>query len=379
MSEHIDLNSFERDSDFYNEIQLVVTIKSFDLQAIRSRYIKSKANVSGKAGSVERRAVSLGGVAKLNIAKGKIEETKVVGELSEPRGIDYKPGRFAVSLENQVYIFKAGDNYKISNPWFSYIHTVDFHHEDENRILVTSSGFECLHEYDFSTSQLEWDWFAWDHGLNEANNPADNSSILLTRNLEEAKKLETEGKAYMLISDPKTDHLPTAKRAAFINTARYDSSNSESIFLTLFHEGSTRLMNKINGESKIIIDGMKSPHGSHRFAENSIIATNTAGGSVILLEGEERTSIDFQNLPSKDPVLGETEWLQNSIRFGSLIITIDSNRNSLVIFDVQQKKYDLLPYNNNWAVQDLMVYNSSNEGLIDKALNFLEGLNNPSN
>lgn len=379
MTSRIDLNSFERDSGFYDEIQLVVTIKSFDLQAIRSRYIKSKANVSGKAGSVERRAISLGGVAKLNIANGQIEETKVVGELSEPRGIDYKPGRFAVSLENQVYIFKTEKNYKISNPWFSYIHTVDFHHEDENRILVTSSGFECLHEYDFTDSQLKWDWFAWDHGLNEANNPVDNSPIFLTRKKEEAKELESGGKAFMLVSDPKSDHLPTAKRAAFINTARYDSRDANSIFLTLFHEGSTRLLDKDSGVSRVLMDGMKSPHGSHRFDENSIMATNTAGGSVELLEGKERMSIDFHNLPSKDSELGQTEWLQNSIRFGNLIITIDSNRNSLVIFDIHQKKFDLLPYNNNWAVQDLMVYNSSNEELIDKAMDYLQELNNPTN
>ncbi len=379
MNAEFDLNSFERDNDFYNDIQLVVSIKSFDLQAIRARYLKSKANVSGKAGSVERRAVSKGGLAKLNISKGKIEETKIVGELSEPRGIDYKAGRFAVSLENEVFVFQSDQNYKITNPWFSYIHTVDFHHEDETRILITSSGFECLHEFDFRNAELKWDWFAWDHGLNEANNPEDNSTIILTRKPKEAEELKKQGKAYMFISDPATDHLPTAKRAAFINTARYDSKDPESIFLTLFHEGSTRFLDKNSGESKILMEGMKSPHGSHRFDENTVISTNTAGGSVELLKGEERTSVKFQNLPNKDPQLGETEWLQNSIRHGSLIITIDSNRNSLVVFDIEKKKFDILPYNNNWAVQDLMVYNFNNEGLINKAMDYLEKLDNPTN
>lgn len=379
MKTEFDLNSFERNSNFYENIQLVVSIKSFDLQAIRARYLKSKANVSGKAGSVERRAVSKGGLAKLNIHQGKIEETKIVGELSEPRGIDYKAGRFAVSLENKVFVFQAEKNYIISNPWFSYIHTVDFHHEDDSRILITSSGFECLHEFDYKNSVLKWEWFAWDHGLNEANNPADNSAIILTRKPEEVEELRKLGKAFMHIADPSKDHLPTAKRAAFINTARYDSKDPESIFLTLFHEGSTRFLDKDSGESKILMDGMKSPHGSHRFDENTVIATNTAGGSVELLKGEKRTSIRFQNLPNKDPQLGNTEWLQNSIRHGSLIITIDSNRNSLVVFDIEQKKYDILAYNNNWAVQDLMVYNANSEGLINKAMSFLGDLNNPTN
>lgn len=378
MTKKIDLSSFERDSHFYSDIQLLITIKSFDLQAIRARYLKSKANVSGKAGSVERRAVSKGGLAKLSLSQGKIVENKIVSELFEPRGIDYKPGRLALSLENEVHIFKNQQNFRISNPWFSYIHTVDFHHEDENRILVTSSGFECLHEYDFSKSELKWDWYAWDHGLDLANNPEDNSPIYLTRNEDKAAELKNSGKAVLLISDPQKDHLPTAKRAAFINTARYDSKDPNSIFLTLFHEGTTRLLDKKTGNSKIILDGMRSPHGSHRFDDKRIIATNTAGGSVELLEGEERLSVEFKKLANKDPQLGETEWLQNSIRYGSIIISIDSNRNSLVLFDIDKRKYDILSYNENWAVQDLMVFNADNEELIDQALEYLDSLDNPT-
>ena len=40
----IDISTFKRDHGFYGEIELLLTIKSFDLQAIRARYVASKNN-----------------------------------------------------------------------------------------------------------------------------------------------------------------------------------------------------------------------------------------------------------------------------------------------------------------------------------------------
>ena len=52
----IDLSQFQRDHSFYGELNLLLTVKSFDLQAIRKRYLASKKNK--RAGSVERRKVA---------------------------------------------------------------------------------------------------------------------------------------------------------------------------------------------------------------------------------------------------------------------------------------------------------------------------------
>ena len=38
----IDVSKFQRDSSFYGQIDLLLTVKSFDLQAIRKRYLESK-------------------------------------------------------------------------------------------------------------------------------------------------------------------------------------------------------------------------------------------------------------------------------------------------------------------------------------------------
>jgi hypothetical protein len=367
----LDLSHFEKDSEFYPPLDLVLTVKSFDLQAIRKRYIESRKNTSGKAGSVERRAVSKGGVAKVRLENGHLREIHTVSNLSEPRGIDYKDKRLAISLENKVYVFTESNFITLENPWFSYIHTVDFHPKDLNRILVTSSGYECIMEYNFLTKEKLWDWFAWDHGLNQAVDPKTNETFLLTKDEAQADRYADNNQAHLLINRPKDQDLPTAKRAAFINTARYDSHNPENIFVTLFHEGTVRSLEKTSGNHSVVLDAMKSPHGGHRLNEQQIMATNTAGGTVELQYGEERIHLLFKNIPGKPEELEETEWLQNSIHLESYIITIDSNRNALVIIDLEKRKYDTVPYNQDWAVQDMIAYDNENEPLVDKGLELL--------
>ena len=38
----IDLSQFQKDHTFYGELNFLLTVKSFDLQAIRKRYLASK-------------------------------------------------------------------------------------------------------------------------------------------------------------------------------------------------------------------------------------------------------------------------------------------------------------------------------------------------
>ncbi len=66
----LDLSTYQQDDSFYGEVELVCTIKSFDLQAIRKRYLESRKKKSGKIGSVERREIAEGGVVRLKIKEG---------------------------------------------------------------------------------------------------------------------------------------------------------------------------------------------------------------------------------------------------------------------------------------------------------------------
>ena len=158
-----------------------------------------------------------------------------------------------------------------------------------------------------------------------------------------------EAKNALLIDDPLTQVLPTAKRAAFINSVSYHQSKEGVLLATLFHKGSIAHINQNTGEIAVVMDGLINPHGGWQSA-NVLMATSTASGEVRLNDD----TFLFQNLANKPDELVEMEWLQNSKIINDFIVTIDSNRTSFVIFHPEKQLYDIIPYNNNWAVQDMV-------------------------
>jgi hypothetical protein len=346
----IDISDFQRDHEFYGTLDLLLTVKSFDLQAIRKRYLASKKN--NRAGSVERRAVALGGVVALQLAAGKLIAEEVLAEVKEPRGIDFHDGNLAVSSENKAYI--VNDTLScIQNDWFSYIHTVEFSPYDSDKLLISSSGFDCVFEYNWKTAEMLWEWFAWEHGWNKGKEPATGEPLYLTRRAEQAKEWEKEGLPHLLIHKPLEQVLPTAKRAAFINSVSYHQSQEGVLMATLFHKGAVAEISQDSGDLSLCLEGLNNPHGGWQ-KEGQLLATSTASGEVVL-KREEECRYQFNQLSDKPIELGEMEWLQNSKQVGDFIVTIDSNRTAMVIFHPEKKLYDMIPYNDNWAVQDMVV------------------------
>ena len=139
----IDISTYQRDDSLIEKLDLLLTVKSFDLQAIRKRYIASRNSKSGRAGSVERRKVSLGGIVKPRIENGRVMTEGVLLRLKEPRGIAAREGLLGIAAEDTIYLLEKNIR-SLKNPWFSYIHTIDF---QENKMLVASSGFDSLFEY----------------------------------------------------------------------------------------------------------------------------------------------------------------------------------------------------------------------------------------
>lgn len=343
----VDLATFKRDTEFYPEIDLLVTIKSFDLQAIRARYIESKKNAGGRRGSVERRKAGLGGVARIKLNKGRIEHEQVLAHMKEPRGIAAQTDRLALSAENEVFVLQNGTVKVIENPWFSYIHTLDF--SKNNRLLVSSSGFDLILEYDLASLQQTYEWLSWEHGFFSGHDPKTGEAVRLTR-----KELPEYSGKTMLIDDPQGQKLATAMRAAFINSVVYDSESTDHLLATFFHEGAVYRIDMRDGSSVALLDGLKNPHGGRRH-HKQVMATSTGTGEVVFRNENDETRIAFANLPNKPAELGDAEWLQNSTVVGPYIITIDSNRTSFVVFDLEHQRYDLIPYNSDWAIQDVVL------------------------
>jgi hypothetical protein len=343
-----DLNTFERDADFYGRIELLATVKNFDLQAIRARYLASKQNKNARTGSVERRAPALGGIVGFSLEKGEILAQETFSELKEPRGIARHEDLLAISSENRVYLLSKEGIRSLDDPWFSYIHTVDFS-SDGKRLLISSSGFDVIFEFDVETLTRSSEWWAWEHGFDQGIDPVTGETVSLSR-FPIAKKERVR-----IIADPKKDSLPTAMRAAFINSVEYDRTNQNNYIATFFHEGAVFSIDSLDGKVVKLIGNMKNPHGGMNDGLGAM-ATSTRSGEVILQGSEEEQSYSFINLSSKPKELGSEEWLQNSKRLpdGS-ILTIDSNRTSWVIFHPEKKLLDMIPYPKNLAIQDLVL------------------------
>src|SRR5688500_12865968 len=171
MIERIDLKNFSRRDDLLPDMNLILTVKSFDLGGIRKRYLASRKNVSGRTGSVERRDVGMGGIVSLQIRSGKISDLKILCRMREPRGIDWRKDQLAIAAENEIFIFKDQQLTHLTNPWFSYIHTVQFSRQDPSKILISSSGLDLVFEYDWIKKSPTFEWSAWEHGFDLARDP----------------------------------------------------------------------------------------------------------------------------------------------------------------------------------------------------------------
>ena len=354
MNDRIDLSKFTFSNSFYDELELVLTVKNFNLQEIRERYLKSKKQgVTGKTGSVERRKPSNGGIVRLKLKAGKVLDYKVIKELKEPRGIVHKNGIIAFSAENEVYIVRENKIEVIKNKWFSYIHTLDFN-EDASRILISSSGFDCIFEYDIDTLEKTYEWFAWENGFNIGHDPKTGNDILLSR-----EPVKTALKN-VVITDPNKQVLPTAMRAAFINSVVYDAADYSKMLATFFHEGKVYSIDMKSGKSTTVISNMRNPHGGMRIEDGTYMATSTGTGEVVSINNMVETRFLFKELSGKPKELGDMEWLQNSKVIESNIITIDSNRTSFVIFNAEKKLIDTIAYDANLAIQDMVECTLSN-------------------
>jgi len=356
------LIDFDEDVDHFPEIEMLLTVKSFDLEAIRKRYLESKNR--NKAGSIARRSPAIGGLVYFNIKKGQVVKTEIISELIEPRGIDIHSSKLALSSEREIYIFEKSQDKPLvlRNKWLSYIHSIRFN-ENASKLLVSSSGVDSLIEFDLKTGAVFWEWLAWENELNEGENPETGEKHYLTRSEIEAEKIEKSGKKSMLLIDPEKQKLPTALRAAFINSAEYRQNGN--LLATLFHHGHVIEISKQTGKWHVLLDGLSKPHGGVSYKDGCFV-TDTGNGRVIIKQKNEFHEYYFGDLPGKPDNLKTLEWLQFSKILDNIFVTIDSNRNSVLFIDYDNKKKMTIKFNPNWAIQEFTFLNEFSLPIINK-------------
>lgn len=350
IQQKIDISLFDEDALHFGRINLMLTVKSFDLQAIRKRYLASKNNKSGRAGSVERRATAVGGIVHLVIEGNKIVSEKILCRMPEPRGIDIRSGHLAIAAENKVFVLDGQEIKQIDNPWFSYIHTVQFS-RGGHHLLISSSGFDCIFDWSLLQREIRTEWFAWDNGFNRSFDEA-GKPVLLTRSPSQADIWSKKGVLYRLINHPKQQVLPTAQRGAFINSVVYDERDPAYWLATFFHEGKVYRINPVAGIATAVMDGLKNPHGGQAW-QSALVATSTTAGMVMMKTFDRVLCYDLSNLEGKPDSLAAMEWIQNTKISGNTFISIDSNRSAFQLFDPVAEKRISIPFNPDWAIQDI--------------------------
>jgi hypothetical protein len=350
MNEPIDIAGFQRDSAFYGELHLLLTVKSFDLQAIRRRYLASRANRSGAAGSVARRDPSTGGIARVCLKQGRLLGEEVLVRTTEPRGIHVRGDSAVVAAENTVFWRRGARSGALRQPWFAYLHTAELHPAEPDRVLVSSSGFDYVVEMELESGQQTFAWLAWEHGYDLGRDPESGQEVHLTRDPQRAARLEREGRRVMLVSDPPDEAIPTARRAAFINSVTYGDAGGGHLLATFFHQGCVMRLDR-DGSTRVLIRDLRNPHGGRPYRDG-LLATSTASGELVLRQGDSEQRYSLGGLPGKPAELGSWEWVQNALGLGDLILAMDSNRTCFVVLDPQRGLYDTINYCSDWAVQD---------------------------
>ncbi|NHZ84672.1 MAG: hypothetical protein GWP19_02190 [Planctomycetia bacterium] len=370
----IDVAGLFSDESLNSRIELLVAVKSFDLQAIQKRYIESLKR--SKTGSVSRRKPALGGLVHIIIENGKIVLEEPIAKLREPRGISIKKDKIAISSENRIFIFGQEEHSTIiiDHPWLSYIHTVRFDNSGSH-LLVSSSGLDMILEFNLLDNICLWEWLAWEHGINIGYDPSTNAEFHLTRSMEKAEEYHRSGIDYYLIDEPKKQHLPTALRAAFINSAEYALDGD--ILATLFHSGSAIKISKSDGSWNEIINNLSKPHGCMTMGDEFLI-TDTGGGNVIVFDNNRRCNYSFNNVEGKSNSMHYLEWLQFSSYYQLMLIAEDSNRKQFTIIDRNKSVKLDVKHNPNWAVQEFAILDDSNVKLLHQIKDYFKNLKNIS-
>ena len=163
------------------------------------------------------------------------------------------------------------------NPWLNQGHTVEFS-PDGKKLLVASSGFDAVFEFDTESGEVVWQWFAWDHGFDRSK-----LGHYVVRSKARREALAAMGHEVLLADNPEKYPfgIPTRQKPAHLNSACYDSDGK--ILVTLFHQGAGYVIERSTGEAEEVISGLSNPHKLSRRKWRGIFHLRHQGGQADFL------------------------------------------------------------------------------------------------
>jgi hypothetical protein len=298
----------------------------------------------------------LGIVAAFPLAYDRFDwslaEAKWAFSAVEPYGVDASRNKMALATANSVQLIDmdTGEGRLCNNPWLNQGHTVEFS-PDGKKLLVGSSGFDAVFEFDTASGETVWEWFAWDHGFDRSK-----LGHYVVRSAARCRALAAMGHEVLLVEDPEKYKfgIPTRQKPAHLNSACYDSDGK--ILVTLFHQGAGYVVDRNTGEAQEIISGLLVPHKLSKRKNGGYFISDTRRGKLIFLDEKYRPSYEIALAGSpgvaRSPDL--SEFLQNTTELREdLFACIDIHRSSLWLIDVKRRRYRGIKFPVEWSVHDV--------------------------
>jgi hypothetical protein len=285
----------------------------------------------------------------------------------------------AVMSQNLI-VFDMKDGHEIKrirHPKFKLLHTVAFHPNSakSNIVLVASAGIDRILEVNLNTEEIVYDWSAWEHGFNrnylgmtliekgKLLPPLDENTLVLSTN-EYIKKfkgktiedLERDKEIYIVVDihEGHTDlGFETVFKSVLPNWAGY-SADQTKILATFLLTNQVVEIDRATGEGTVVLNNLSGPHGVVSFKGGYLISDSRNGRVLHVNQNYEILTIyDFSDLPFDNGDNFPSHWIQFShvIGDGELIVTVDSRRATVFVWNPTIREYSAYPYNAKWLVQ----------------------------
>ena len=351
------LNAYKYDPNLAQHEEVIFTVKTM-LQLEKNDYQAElmKSRNLGVFGREAARPYVLGVVAAFSLAYDRFDwslaEAKWAFSAIEPYGVDASRNKMALATAKSVQLINmdTGAARDCQNPWLNQGHTVEFS-PDGKKLLVGSSGFDAVFEFDTTSGEVLWQWFAWDHGFDRSK-----LGHYVVRSAARWRALTAMGHEVLLVENPEKYPfgIPTRQKPAHLNSACYDSHGR--ILVTLFHQGAGYVVDRNTGEAEEVISGLSNPHKLSRRNRGGYFISDTKGGKLIFLDEKYRPEygVALAGTPgvARSPHL--SEFLQNTTELREdLFACIDIHRSSLWLIDVKRRRYRGIKFPVEWSVHDV--------------------------
>jgi hypothetical protein len=351
------LISYEYDPDLARNEDVIFTVKTtLQLEKNEHQAQLIKGPNHGVFGREAARPYVLGIVAAFSLAHDQIDwtlaEARWAFSAVEPYGVDATQNKMALATAKSVQLINldTGEAKLCHNPWLNQAHTVEFS-PDGKTLLVGSSGFDAVFEFDTESGEIVWQWFAWDQGFDRSK-----LGHYVVRSISRYKALTAVGHEVLLVEDPEKYPfgIPTRQKPAHLNSACYDSHGR--ILVTFFHQGAGYVIDRNTGEAKEVISGLSNPHKLSRRKRGGYFISDTKAGKLIFLDENHRPEYEvaLAGTPgvARSPQL--CEFLQNTTELREdLFVCVDIHRSSLWIIDVKRHRYRGIKFPVEWSVHDV--------------------------